>query len=476
MTFRTDENNEIPSYELPPEAENWLQDWESGDTHRRESAVRRAIDWLKVGAGTVNIYVLPERLVRLLDLDPDLGNRAFSRLDGSALKSDDLDLSRLAKLTHLPDGIHLRDLWLNGCINLKTLPGQMNLGGTLSLRGSSNLLSLPGDLEAWAVDLRECPAWDLVIPDSLKAVAHHVFTDEGTIWLNDGFVEEREAAGSWLELWRQGTQESMRHAVQKASLGLLNLLPKQAVLDPEKSIEVQRFRALVKFLMTLESAFRQALFAHIGTALQGESIVLSDSYILDLPSGLMVSRLELQCCWALTAIPDRLEAGSIFAFRCEDLVFFPRTLRIKDALHLEFCPSIRAIPPVHKRSPTSMDKGLSLDCLPDGIHLGGGVSILDCDHMVSLDGPFDAHSLRLERCAELRTLPTALRVEGDLHIEGCPSLVSLPSHLSVGGNLTILDCRGWDEIIPETAEVKGELRCERFPGGIRIKQWRVSHA
>jgi hypothetical protein len=98
----------------------------------------------------------------------------------------------------------------------------------------------------------------------------------------------------------------------------------------------------------------------------------------------------------------------------------------------------------------------SLIYLPDGLKIGGYLSLSGCTSLTHL--PDDPKvevggNLYLRGCTSLTHLPDGLKVGGFLSLDGCTSLTHLPDGLEVGGNLYLDGCIGLQHY--RDKEIKG---------------------
>ena len=83
-------------------------------------------------------------------------------------------------------------------------------------------------------------------------------------------------------------------------------------------------------------------------------------------------------------------------------------------------------------------EGSDVITLPDGLKVGGTLSLRGCTELKSLpDGLTVGGSLYLEDCKGLKSLPDGLQVGGTLFLNDCKRLRHLPAGLRVGRSLFI---------------------------------------
>jgi hypothetical protein len=80
----------------------------------------------------------------------------------------------------------------------------------------------------------------------------------------------------------------------------------------------------------------------------------------------------------------------------------------------------------------------NITSLPDGLKVGGDLSLTRCTSLTSLPDAFMVGgNLGLSKCTSLTSLPDGLQVGGNLYLTGCISLTTLPDGLQVGEDLNL---------------------------------------
>ena len=80
----------------------------------------------------------------------------------------------------------------------------------------------------------------------------------------------------------------------------------------------------------------------------------------------------------------------------------------------------------------------NITSLPDGLKVGGNLSLTRCTSLTSLPDAFMVGgNLGLSKCTSLKSLPDGLKVGGNLYLTGCTSLTTLPDGLQVGEDLNL---------------------------------------
>ena len=208
--------------------------------------------------------------------------------------------------------------------------------------------------------------------------------------------------------------------------------------------------------------------------------------LTELPKNLIINRsLTLEKCRNIKELPEDLIVGYGLHINQSEITRIPDNLRELAQIELDDCIELTELPENLKVSRfLAIRNCLSLDHLPNGLHVGGdlriGIGNIDAwDAMtgeyflpeewrelylgkVSEDGSRLAPERRVKR---IHTLPENLFIGGDLH---CKSLYSLPKGLHVGGELNIPGCSVKE--LPEDMFVGGSISLERSNLS-RIPSW-----
>lgn len=148
--------------------------------------------------------------------------------------------------------------------------------------------------------------------------------------------------------------------------------------------------------------------------LSGDTLIVSDTGLRELPEGLSVGEL-VACNLPLETVPANL--------------------KVKFRLTLDGCAHLHTLPADLKVGSLSLQDGLSLERLPEGL---------------------DVCFLNLSRCDAFAQWPAAARIRfGNLILRDCLSLRSLPDWLGPLAQLDISGCRG----------------ITALPAGLRLSGW-----
>jgi len=120
---------------------------------------------------------------------------------------------------------------------------------------------------------------------------------------------------------------------------------------------------------------------------------------------------------------------------------------------------------------------IAIKSLPSGLKVGGDLNLYGCESLVSI--PFDLQvggDLYLERCTSLKSISPGLRVGGNLHLVRCKSLESLPSGLKVGGSLWLGGCTSLESLpsglkVGSTLSLEGCTSLETLPSDLQVGGW-----
>jgi hypothetical protein len=105
----------------------------------------------------------------------------------------------------------------------------------------------------------------------------------------------------------------------------------------------------------------------------------------------------------------------------------------------------------------------NITSLPDGLKVGGNLSLTRCTSLTSLPDAFMVGgNLGLSKCTSLKSLPDGLKVGGNLYLTGCSNITYLPDGLKVGGNLYLTGCTNLKSL-PEGLKVEGDLYLANTP-------------
>ena len=100
---------------------------------------------------------------------------------------------------------------------------------------------------------------------------------------------------------------------------------------------------------------------------------------------------------------------------------------------------------------------IRLTSLPTGLKVGGNLWMEGCTRLTSLPTGLEVGgTLHLYGCTRLTSVPADLEVEGRLDLIGCTGLTSLPADLKVGEDLDLLDCAGLTSL-PNGFKVRANL-------------------
>ena len=198
--------------------------------------------------------------------------------------------------------------------------------------------------------------------------------------------------------------------------------------------------------------------------------------LTDLPKNLRINRwLLLNKCRNIKELPEDLVVGARLEIDQSIITRIPDNLRELERLLLRDCIDLTELPEnLNIGSRLEIDNCLSLEHLPNGLHVGSNliVGIGDIDAWDAWTGEYilpqewqelylgkvgeDGRRLEPERRFKMiRELPENLFVGGDLDFSKCKSLRSLPRGLHVGGKLNIPRSR--IEELPEDLFVGGDI-------------------
>ena len=92
---------------------------------------------------------------------------------------------------------------------------------------------------------------------------------------------------------------------------------------------------------------------------------------------------------------------------------------------------------------------------PEGLEVGGGLTLSNSSITSLPEGLKIGGYLNLHNCQDLTSLPEGLQVVGDLFLHSCKNIESLPEGLKVGGHLDLRNTTIGS--LPEGLEVGGSL-------------------
>jgi hypothetical protein len=184
------------------------------------------------------------------------------------------------------------------------------------------------------------------------------------------------------------------------------------------------------------------------------SLMLAKLRLRSLPSNFVVrGDLDLRQCQRLKRIGHGLivEGNLQIGGRCDDPLWYEKTGPF----------------------PLGKDAQPPLTALPEGLRVGGQLTLRACHGLTRLPEDFAVKSLHIEGCHELESLHVAhLENLQNLTIKGCPRLSRLPESLHVRGDLRLIGLRL--EELPPDLRVDGSLileccpRLTRLPASLKI--------
>ena len=220
-----------------------------------------------------------------------------------------LSLDGCTSLSSLPEGLKVGGgLYLDGCTSLSSLPEGLKVGGSLNLYGCTSLSSLPEGL-----------------------------TVGGSLYL-DGC----RSLSSLPEGLKVG--------------GFLHLRDSTSLLSLPEGLKVG------------------------GLNLRGCTSLSS------LPEGLKVGGLDLRGCTSLSSLPEGLKVGGYLELRgCTSLSSLPEGLTVGEGLYLDGCTSLSSLPErLRVVGSLNLDGCTSLSSLPEGLTVGGFLDLSDCTSLSAL--------------------------------------------------------------------------------------------
>jgi hypothetical protein len=196
--------------------------------------------------------------------------------------------------------------------------------------------------------------------------------------------------------------------------------------------------------------------------------------LIHLPHGLQVTRLNMNRCAGLRALPRGL--------RCRDLVIWdapvasvPKVVRVEQVFVLGREPAWRTLPATVAAAPLDLLRltyNSRLRALPVGIRVAGELDVNYCPSLAALPDGLRLHALDADGCTSLRQLLEDLQVTSDLDVRDCTRLERLPAGL----RLLRLDASGCTRLraLPADLAVSDELvltNCtalEALPEGLAV--------
>ncbi len=215
------------------------------------------------------------------------------------------------------------------------------------------------------------------------------------------------------------------------------------------------------------------------------SIDVAGTALTWIPSGLSADTISLTGCDLLRRIPHGVVAReSLYAMECGSLMEVQGDLHAGD-LYLEACPQLEKLGSgIHVDGVLNLRKCGKLRALPHDLFVGAAAllcfsGIEEIHTSICLGQDVRARTLQLSGCANLRSLPEGMELDGlvvdkclnllqlpkrlrttVLNVENCPQLHSLPSDLHVtesmwlkGSGLDELDLEVLEALAPSCAGV-----------------------
>lgn len=179
--------------------------------------------------------------------------------------------------------------------------------------------------------------------------------------------------------------------------------------------------------------------APAGLTVRGHLDLSGETRLAALPERLTVTRLELNDCTSLRALPRGLRCYEL-SLRNTPLMSLPADLQVEHRLDLSDCVQLEVLPAGLTVGSLVLRGCTSLRTLPEGLD----VSFLDltgCAHLEQFPerGIIRFGRLSVRGCTRLRALPDWLERVSQLDIADCPNLTALPASLRVTSTLDVGD-------------------------------------
>lgn len=322
-------------------------------------------------------------------------------------------------------------LWLNDSPKLKEI-GAIRLGRDLHLDNCVSMVSLPGDMRIKRhLHMKGCSSWDGILPDS-AVVGGKVFTD-------------RYPKGAPADLFRAAGANvtDIVRGARSPEGGFRALMAAGAPFGHAIDALADRFG---------QEAVMEAFGSMDGIVIPGDVNLQTREWVDRLPNNCTVKG-DLKISWKRMAYA--------YAARVREL---PDGLTVEGDLTAE---------PGHVHPRTTCVFGQADGLGPDGRHrldrIGKGVTIFGAallngsDILEVPDGTTFGGSVAFNNCRSLTRVGKGVTFGGTASFYSCADLTELPIGLSVNG---ILDLRSCDALkaLPNGISVTSELRC---PKGIR---------
>jgi Domain of unknown function (DUF6745) len=327
---------------------------------------------------------------------------------------ESLKLLRCEHITRLPENLALRELHLEGMVNITSLPPSLKIADTLTVARCPSLEKLPAGLHLKTLSIGTCERLS-----DLPA---------------DFYVEEL-----YLGAWPSAGGLPSGLAVKTLTIARSDYL----VALPN-DIQVEKALALKRC-----AAFR------------------------GLPSGLKVASLYIEDCPNLAELPADLQVTDHLSLPSANVTSVSPALRLTSTLDVSECTALERLPDGLRLIALNARGCSRLTALPDDLRVTQTLDLSGCVNLETLPEGLHVHTLNLTNCMSLRALPDDLRVT-DLTISGCTALTNWPSSgLPKLRRLVMRDCpalTGWPTSGPATLrslDLRGNTWIRELPPWLR---------